>query len=316
MALDFPSNPSDGQIYDDYYFDATVGVWQSNGGTSVPNIFKNAVYTTAETNLVPVIVRGKTGQSANMQQWTDANGNVLASLDSSGNMSVQSLTSVQPMVSVPTGALMPYAGASAPSQFLLCDGSAVLKSLYPDLFNIIGSSYGNGNGSTTFNLPNLMGRTAVGAGAGAQNGGSGSGVVSGGTAMTARSLGQFSGAETHTLIEAQSPSHTHTMAHTHTIAHTHTFSGTTNTTGAHTHNTYANWNTAGGPNYNTGTPGDARGNPTDSQGNHSHTYSGTTSASSSASSGEVSTANTGNFGSGGAHNNLQPFTVVNYIIKT
>lgn len=67
---------------------------------------------------------------------------------------------------VPTGAILPYGGSSAPSNFLLCDGTAVSRSTYGTLFGIIGTTFGIGNGSTTFNLPNLKNRVPMGAGAG------------------------------------------------------------------------------------------------------------------------------------------------------
>ncbi len=67
---------------------------------------------------------------------------------------------------VPTGAILPYGGSSAPSNFLLCDGTAVSRSTYATLFGIIGTTYGLGNGSTTFNLPNLRNRVPLGAGTG------------------------------------------------------------------------------------------------------------------------------------------------------
>lgn len=58
---------------------------------------------------------------------------------------------------VATGAYMPFAGASAPSGYLLCDGSAVSRSTYSGLFAVCGTTYGIGDGSTTFNLPDLRG---------------------------------------------------------------------------------------------------------------------------------------------------------------
>lgn len=63
---------------------------------------------------------------------------------------------------VPTGALAPYAGSSAPYGWLLCDGSAVSRTTYAGLFGVIGTIYGAGDGSTTFNLPNLTGRYVKG----------------------------------------------------------------------------------------------------------------------------------------------------------
>lgn len=65
---------------------------------------------------------------------------------------------------VPTGAILPYGGSSAPSNFLLCDGTAVSRSTYATLFGVIGSTYGTGDGSTTFNLPDLRSSFPLGKG--------------------------------------------------------------------------------------------------------------------------------------------------------
>jgi phage-related tail fiber protein len=70
---------------------------------------------------------------------------------------------------IPTGTVLPFAGNTVPKNYLLCDGSAVSRSTYANLFKIIGTTYGSGNGSTTFNLPNLVDRFV--------EGGSASGVV-------------------------------------------------------------------------------------------------------------------------------------------
>lgn len=67
---------------------------------------------------------------------------------------------------VPTGSIISYGGSSAPANFLLCDGTEVSRATYATLFSIIGTSYGVGDGSNTFNLPDLRNRTAIGAGTG------------------------------------------------------------------------------------------------------------------------------------------------------
>lgn len=67
---------------------------------------------------------------------------------------------------VPTASILPYGGSSAPANFLLCDGTAVSRSTYATLFAITSTTYGVGNGSTTFNLPDLRARLPLGAGAG------------------------------------------------------------------------------------------------------------------------------------------------------
>jgi microcystin-dependent protein len=67
-------------------------------------------------------------------------------------------------VAAPVGTITQYAGAAAPTGYLLCDGSAVSRSTYADLFAILSTTYGSGNGSTTFNLPDFRGRVQMGAG--------------------------------------------------------------------------------------------------------------------------------------------------------
>lgn len=65
----------------------------------------------------------------------------------------------------PTGAVFEFAGSAAPSGFLVCDGSAVSRSTFAALFSVIGVTYGPGDGSTTFNLPDIRGRSVIGVGA-------------------------------------------------------------------------------------------------------------------------------------------------------
>ena len=71
---------------------------------------------------------------------------------------------------ITAGIIAPYAGSSAPVGWLMCDGSAVSRTTYSELFNAIGTTYGAGDGSTTFNLPDLKGRVPVGAGTGTAHG--------------------------------------------------------------------------------------------------------------------------------------------------
>lgn len=99
---------------------------------------------------------------------------------------------------IPAGALMDFAGTSAPAGWLGCDGSAVSRTTYANLFNSIGTTWGAGDGSSTFNLPDFRRRVAVG------SGGSG-------TATLANSVGSTGGAETHTLTTAEIPAHSHTI---------------------------------------------------------------------------------------------------------
>lgn len=66
------------------------------------------------------------------------------------------------VLAAPTGTIHLYAAATAPTGWLVCDGSAASRSIYSQLFNLITTTYGVGDGSTTFNLPDLRGRTPVG----------------------------------------------------------------------------------------------------------------------------------------------------------
>lgn len=94
---------------------------------------------------------------------------------------------------------------TAPGRWLLCYGQAVSRTTYAALFAVIGTTYGSGDGSTTFNVPDLRGRVPLGQD---DMGGSSANRV---TASQADNLGQGSGAETHTLTESEMPSHTHTL---------------------------------------------------------------------------------------------------------
>lgn len=96
---------------------------------------------------------------------------------------------------VPPGVISLFAGEAAPVGFLLCDGAAISRETYADLFAAIGTGYGSGDGSTTFNVPDLRGRGPIGVGTG--------------TGLTARARGATVGAETHTLTSAQMPAHRH-----------------------------------------------------------------------------------------------------------
>ena len=84
----------------------------------------------------------------------------------------------------PIGAILAYGGTTAPTGWLFCQGQQVSRALYSELFAVIGTTYGSGDGSTTFNLPDFRGRTAIGEGTGTA-----SGAVN-------HPLGQTEGAET------------------------------------------------------------------------------------------------------------------------
>jgi microcystin-dependent protein len=112
------------------------------------------------------------------------------------------------LVRTPVGAVQGFAGATPPTGWLICNGAPASRTTYAALFAVIGSIYGPGDGSTTFNLPDLRGRMILG--------------VSG-----SHGLGTTGGAET-----AAGPAHTHPGSHSHGHAHTHSHA---HTGALHTH---------------------------------------------------------------------------------
>lgn len=175
-----------------------------------------------------------------------------------------------------TNALLPgemrmYGGANAPSGWLLCQGQSLSTANYPNLFNVLGYTYG-GSGST-FILPDLRGRIPLGSGTGTA------------ADATAHTLGSNGGTETHTLTTTEIPSHGHPLNFTDN-GHNHGIYG----------GSAGSWQTGGAYGASGGNNGQINGN--------------TTTVTSGIS---ISISNTGG---GAAHTIMQPFVVVNYIIKT
>lgn len=107
---------------------------------------------------------------------------------------------------VNTGIIVPWSDTSTPSGFLDCDGSAVSRTTYSALFAVVGTNYGSGDGSTTFNVPNLTDRTCVGKSPNkAQYSTGGANSVT-----TTGNLG--GGAGNTTLSTAQLPTHNHPVS--------------------------------------------------------------------------------------------------------
>ena len=109
---------------------------------------------------------------------------------------------------MPSGTITMFGGASAPSGWLLCDGTSVLQATYADLFAVIGTTYGSADG-THFNVPDMRGRAPIGVGTGIGGGASGTGLPTGGSALTARVRGAWLGEQTHTQTTDEMPSHYH-----------------------------------------------------------------------------------------------------------
>lgn len=148
---------------------------------------------------------------------------------------------------LPIGIILPFSDDTIPEGYMICDGSAISRTTYSTLFSVIGTTYGVGDGSTTFNLPNLKGRIPVGYDS---------------TDSDFDTLGETGGEKTHTLTVNEMPSH----------AHSYTYS-----------TSVSDWSSRIplGSNAGVGTSGAG-----------------------------ISTT-----GGDQAHNNLQPYIVINYIIK-
>ena len=110
------------------------------------------------------------------------------------------LTGIQ---GVNTGIIVPWSDASIPTGFLECNGAAVSRTTYSDLFAVIGTDYGAGDGSTTFNLPDLADRCCV-------SNSPGKSLTSSGGANTVTKTGNVTGgADQHAITVPELPSHTH-----------------------------------------------------------------------------------------------------------
>lgn len=259
----------------------------TNKTLTSPKINENVALTATSTELN--VLDGITASTAELN-YTDG---------------VTSAIQTQIDALLPKGMISPFAGSSAPTGWLLCNGSAVSRTTYSALFSVIGTTYGAGDTTTTFNLPDLLGRVPMGAGAG--------------TGLTSRTLGAELGSESTTLDS------THIPQHSHTINHGHTGSGSTSISGGdHAHSLIMRFTSVshdhaisgisnplpamqGDP--SSGSIGNYDGSAVAS-GGHSHTASTSVTV-------DSMTGSSGNYGTLAptAVTAVQPSTVVNFIIK-
>lgn len=120
-------------------------------------------------------------------------------LNSDGSISTEVTTELATQL-LPPGVIVYAAGSDLGTGWLLADGSQVSRTTYANLFAVIGTRYGAGDGSTTFTLPDLRGRSLIAAGTGSQGG-----------ALTNRAIDtKYVGEESHTMTTSELVPHTHT----------------------------------------------------------------------------------------------------------
>ena len=239
---------------------------------------------------------------------------------------------------VPVGTIVKYGASTAPAGWYNCDGTAISRTGYAALFSAIGTTYGPGDGSTTFNVPDFRGRVGMGSGTGlgATTTG-GAGTAPSGAALTARAAGSWSGTETHALSVSEQgvPPHHHdhsiiTANHNHPVAGGVTSNSTGVTTATHDHDLHVSSAVGSNTSYMPVKPPGQTSSATlagavmSTVGNlivdpgHGHSHSITVSIMTTGSplGNLISGSVTDHLGTAAtSHNNIQPFLVVNHIIK-
>lgn len=220
---------------------------------------------------------------------------------------------------LPPGTMIDYGGATAPAGWLLCNGQAISRTGYPLLYAAIGIIYGPGDGAATFNVPDFRGRAAIGDDL---MGTTAAGRISTAT-VNKTTRGGVGGVQTITLVDANMPVHAHTVSITsgNGTNHTHTFADSvlTSTDGVHSHTALAvteGTGSSSGLMRETSKPGLGTISPLNNALGHQHTVSisGTTGGNTDHT--HAVNGNTGNAGSGTAHDNLQPSLITMKLIKT
>lgn len=194
----------------------------SQGGYSLPaGTFVNSGDTVLVSQHNPAFA--DVAQALTNSLDRNGSGGMLADLNMNGFRSRNLAEGVEPTdaatvsqlsnSNIPVGAIVDFAGAVAPTGWLLCGGQSVSRTTYSALFAAIGTTYGSADGNS-FNLPDLRGRVVAGADfsvSGASNR----------LNSIGSNPGQAGGAQTHTLTQDQMPAHTHTGSTSAVGDHSH-----------------------------------------------------------------------------------------------
>jgi len=250
-----------------------VSSYFASPGTTIKTEQHNPPLEDIAAGMSQVLVRDG---RAPMTGTLNMNGNAITNV-ASGSTPGSVATLAQAM---PLGAIIDFAGSTAPTGWLLCYGQAVSRTVYADLFAIIGTTYGSGDGSTTFNLPDLRGRVI--AGRDNMGGTRANRLTSTYFGADATGVGVTGGLESQTLSTSQIPAHSHPNS-LNDPGHSHKYT-----------------DSSGGSHGGSGLPGGS---------------SGGENAASTLSSGTGISINNADAGGGSAHANVQPTIIINKIIR-
>ena len=189
-ANDIVVTTSSGVVYIASAFSSTRGVFGMVSQTTAPRVWAAAC-------------AGSSCDAESATSGPPAGGAYSAGTTTAPTTTAATTTTAAPTTTIPVGSTMPagsvvwYAGSSAPTGWLKADGSAVSRSTYSAAFSALGTAYGAGNGSTTFNLPDLSGRVLVGKDS---------------TQTEFDQTGETGGVNSVALTTAMMPAHAHTVS--------------------------------------------------------------------------------------------------------
>lgn len=269
VEINFPNSPADKDRFESFVYDATLDVWNLNDLESINDI--------GDVNVLSPADKATLLFNEASQEWTDGPPAVF------------------------TGQVFAFVGSSAPSGYLLCDGSVVSQTTYSDLYSIVGILYNTGSeGAGNFRLPNLKGRIPVG-------------FDNGATWADFRPIGKTGGEKAVTLNTTQIPSHNHTQ-----LSHNHIQNSHDHTQPSHSHTINQQFYPSGweAGNYGTGFFGSFRGRVIIQSSTGIGSDGRAPAIQNTTATNQNTTAVNQNAGGGQPHNNLQPYVVVQYIIKT